>query len=238
MDDLAQRAPESVEAAALRMGEILAAGSINAFENFVAAGLKLAAGDKRKRLSFFTLQDELARRLIERAVAGIGFAESERQTKAFVTALWGRPPLLRSFSAGGSQAPQRRAGIAGPLIRMPDIYRGVQGDAAFALYRAAAAHAQAHLVYGGPRFPVGQLKPLQTALVTLIEDARVEMLAMRALPGLRKHWSSYHVAIPSGVATAPMLLARLRAGLVRCFLRDDDGFVAKGRAMFEARLAH
>ena len=112
MDDLAQRAPESVEAAALRMSEILAAGSIDAFESFVAAGLKLAAGDKLKRLSFFTLQDELARRLVERAVAGIGFAETERQTKAFVTALWGRPPLLRSFPAGGSQAPQRRAGIA------------------------------------------------------------------------------------------------------------------------------
>ncbi|WP_346347431.1 VWA domain-containing protein [Bradyrhizobium sp. dw_411] len=237
MDDLAQRAPESVEAAALRMSEILAAGSIDAFESFIAAGLKLAAGDKRKRLSFFTLQDELARRLVERAVAGIGFAETERQTKAFITALWGRAPLLRSFSAGGSQSPQRRAGIAGPLIRMPDIYRGVQGDAAFALYRAAAAHAQAHLVYGGPRFPVGQLKPLQTALVTLIEDARVEMLAMRALPGLRRHWSPYHVAVPSSVATAPMLLARLSRALFDPAYEDHDGFVAKGRAMFEARLA-
>ena len=237
MDDLAQRAPESVEAAALRMSEILAAGSIDAFESFVAAGLKLAAGDKLKRLSFFTLQDELARRLVERAVAGIGFAETERQTKAFVTALWGRPPLLRSFPAGGSQAPQRRAGIAGPLIRMPDIYRGVQGEAAFALYRAAAAHAQAHLVFGGPRFPVGQLKPLQTALVSLIEDARVETLAMRALPGLRKHWSSYHVAAPSSVATAPMLLARLARALFDAAYEDDNGFIAKGRAMFEARRA-
>ena len=237
MDDLAQRAPESVEAAALRMSEILAAGSIDAFESFVAAGLKLAAGDKRKRLSFFTLQEELARRLVERAVAGIGFAETERQTKAFVTALWGRPPLLRSFPAGGSQAPQRRAGIAGPLIRMPDIYRGVQGEAAFALYRAAAAHAQAHLIYGGPRFPVGQLKPLQTALVTLIEDARVETLAMRALQGLRKHWSPYHVAAPSSVTTAPMLLARLARALFDTSYGDDNGFIAKGRAMFEARLA-
>jgi nitric oxide reductase NorD protein len=237
MDDLAQHAPESVEAAAPQMSEILAAGSIDSFESFVATGLKLAAGDKRKRLSFFTLRDELARRLIERAVAGIGFAETERQTKAFVTALWGRPPLLRSLPAGSSQAPQRRTGIAGPLIRMPDIYRGVQGEAAFALYRAAAAHAQAHLVFGGPRFPVGQLKPLQTALVSLIEDARVETLAMRALPGLRKHWSPYHVAVPSSVATAPMLLARLSRALFDASYEDDNGFIAKGRAMFVARLA-
>ena len=92
---------------------------------------------------------------MERATAGVGFAETERQTKAFVTALWGRPPLLRSFAAGTGQAPQRRAGIAGPIIRMPEIYRGVQGNAAYTLYRAAAAHAQAHLMFGGPRFPVG-----------------------------------------------------------------------------------
>ena len=147
MDELALRAPESVEAAASRMGEILSAGNIQSFESFVAAGLKVAAGDRRKRLAFFTLRDDLARRLIERASAGIGFAETERQTKAFVTALWGRPPLLRSIPGGTVQAPQRRAGIVGPLIRLPEIYRGVQGNAAYTLYRAAAAHAQAHLIY-------------------------------------------------------------------------------------------
>jgi hypothetical protein len=133
MDDLALQAPESVEAAASRMREILAAGNINAFESFVAAGLKLAGSDGRKRLRFFTLQDELAQRLVARATAGIGFAETEHQTKAFVTSLWGRPPLLRSFAGDTGQAPQRRAGIAGPLIRLPEIYRGVQGEAAYTL---------------------------------------------------------------------------------------------------------
>jgi nitric oxide reductase NorD protein len=236
MDELALQAPESVEATAARMGEILSAGNINAFESFVAAGLKLAAGDRRRRLKFFTLQDELARRLIERASAGIGFAETERQTKAFVTSLWGRPPLLRSFSGDTGQTIQRRAGIAGPLIRLPDIYRGIHGEAAYALYKAAAAHAQAHLVLGGPRFGVGTLKPLQISLVTLIEDARIELLAMRQLPGLRKLWSPYHIAVPAGVATAPTLLARLARALFDPHYRDDDSFVAKGRAMFEARL--
>ena len=235
MDELALRAPELVEAAASRMGEILSAGNIQSFESFVAAGLKVAAGDRRKRLAFFTLRDDLARRLIERASAGIGFAETERQTKAFVTALWGRPPLLRSIPGSTVQAPQRRAGIVGPLIRLPEIYRGVQGNAAYTLYRAAAAHAQAHLIYGGARFPVGTLKPLQFALVTLIEDARIELLAMRQLSGLRRLWSPYHVAVPDGVATAPVLLARLARALFDPSYRDDDSFVAKGRWMFEAR---
>jgi nitric oxide reductase NorD protein len=236
MDDLALRAPESVEATASRMSDILSAGNIYSFEGFIAVGLKLAAGDRRRRLAFFTLQDELARRLVERASVGVGFAETERQTKAFVTSLWGRPPLLRSFPGDTGHTPQRRVGIAGPLIRMPEIYRGVQGDAAYSLYRAAAAHAQAHLVFGGPRFPVGALKPLQIALVTLIEDARIESLAMRQLPGLRKQWSPYHIAVPAGVAAAPTLIARLARALFDPSYDDDDSFVAKGRSMFEARL--
>jgi nitric oxide reductase NorD protein len=235
MDELALRAPESVEPAAVRMGEILSSGNIHAFESFVAVGLKMAAGDRRKRLQFFALQDELGRRLVERAAAGVGFTETERQTKAFVTALWGRPPLLRSFKGDTGQAPQRRAGIAGPLIRMPEIYRGVQGEAAYTLYKAAAAHAQAHLVFGGPRFPIGSLKPLQIALVSLIEDARIELSAMHQLPGLRKLWSPYHVAVPAGVAAAPTLLARLARALFDPSYQDDDSFVVKGRAMFEAR---
>jgi nitric oxide reductase NorD protein len=237
MDDLALQASESVEPAASRMGEMLSGGNIHAFESFVAAGLKLAAGDRRKRLRFFTLQDELAKRLLERTPEGIGFAETERQNKAFVTSLWGRTPLLRSFPGDSGQAPQRRAGIAGPLIRLPEIYRGVQGQAAYALYKAATAHAQAHLVLGGPRFQVGTLKSLQVALVTLIEDARIEWLAMRHLPGLRKLWSPYHVAVPAGVTTAPTLLARLARALFDPAYQDDDSFVTKGRSMFQARLA-
>ena len=129
---------------------------------------------------------------------------------------------------------QRRSAIAGPLIRLPEYYRGVATDATPALYRAAAAHAQAHIELGGPRFPIGTLKPLQVALVTLIEDARIETLAMRKLPGLRRLWSPYHVAESAGIATAPALLARLARALFDPGFVDDDGFIAKGRRLFAA----
>jgi hypothetical protein len=234
MEQLAREAPESVEAVASHVGEILSGGGIAAFEQFAAAGLKWAAGDKRRRLSFFSLQEEVARRMVERSGAGPGFAETERRTKAFVTALWGRTPLLRPLLVNSGDAVQRRSAIAGPLIRLPEFYRGVAAAATPALYRAAGAHAQAHLELGGPRFPVGTLKPLQVALVTLIEDARVETLAMQALPGLRRLWSPYHVAEPGGIATAPALLARLARALFDPFHADDDGFVAKGRRLFAA----
>jgi len=233
MDHLARQAAESVELVAARLNEILAPGTIDAFENFVSAGLRASSGNKARRIAFFSLEDELSRRMIARDLGSVSFPEAEVELKTFLTALWGRPPLLRGFSTDNNQMAQRRASIAGPLIRLPEIYRGVQGEAARALFRAAAAHAQAHLVLGqGRLFPVGTLKPLQIALVNLVEDARIEKLAMRQFPGLRRLWSPYHIASPSGVVAAPTLLARLARALFDPAYADDDAFVAKGRAMF------
>jgi nitric oxide reductase NorD protein len=234
MDLLARQAEESVELVAARMGEVLAPGTIDAFENFVTAGLRAASGNKARRIAFFSLEDESARRMIARDLGSVTFPEAEVELKAFLTALWGRPPLLRSFPVDNNQLAQRRASIAGPVIRLPEVYRGVQGDAARELFRAAAAHAQAHLVLGQGLFPVGTLKPLQIALVNLIEDARIETLAIRQLPGLWRLWSPYHIASPSGVVSAPTLLARLARALFDPAYVDDDAFVAKGRAMFAA----
>jgi len=75
---------------------------------------------------------------------------------------------------------------------------------------------------------------MQIALVGLIEDARVEALAMRFFPGLYRLWAPFHVADPSGVITAPTLLARLARALFDPQYVDADGFVEKGRALFAA----
>ena len=200
MEQLARDAPESAEAAALRMGDILSAGSIEAFEHFIATGLKWSSGQARRRLAFFSLQEEMARRMVERFAAGAGFAETERRTKAFITALWGRTPLLRPLPINSGDVAQRRSAIAGPLIRLPEYYRGVPIDATPALYRAAAAHAQAHLELGGPRFPVGTLKPLQVALVTLIEDTFDVSLSTRDIMKMRSIGLARSVLQAKGVA--------------------------------------
>ncbi len=98
-------------------------------------------------------------------------------------------------------------------MTLPAQFAGVAPAAAPALYRASLAHACAHRAFGGPRFPLGTLKPLQVALVTLVEDARVEALAMRRFPGLRRLWRPYHQAAAGGVPTAEGLLAQLARGL-------------------------
>jgi nitric oxide reductase NorD protein len=138
-------------------------------------------------------------------------------------------------AAGSSESAQgRRVSIVDGVIHMPLRCETFAGQSGLALYRAAAAHAAAHLVYSTRRFPVRSLRAVQVALVSLLEDARVEQLAAREMPGLSRLWRPFHVALPSSGASAAPLMARLARALADPDYRDDNPWVAKGRAMFAA----
>lgn len=131
------------------------------------------------------------------------------------------------------------------VVRAFGDARGLHLPAAFPMYGsgsalarnarfAAAAHLAAHLRFGGPRLARGSLRPIQIVLVSLFEDARVERLAARELPGLARMWATLHTATPTDLATFPALCARIsRALLVPVSSYDDPHpIVAKARALF------
>src|SRR5690606_22166898 len=99
-----------------------------------------------------------------------------------------------------------------------------------------AAHLAAHMLFTPYRFEPGTLKPVQIALVSLVEDARVEWLAMQRLPGLRRLWAPFHDVRPDGARTMPAMLARLARALFDFDHPDPEPWVQKGRAMLQARL--
>src|SRR5271157_1507798 len=59
METLARQAPESIGLVAGNITTIVAPGTIDAFENFAASGLRLGSGNKARRVAFFSLEDEL-----------------------------------------------------------------------------------------------------------------------------------------------------------------------------------
>jgi hypothetical protein len=163
----------------------------------------------------------------------VSFTDMERQLKAFVMALWRMAPPLRASSGGPPDQP-RRASFGGGIVRLPESFRGYSREEGARLFRAAIAHIAAHLRFSRAKFPIGGLKPVQMALVSLIEDARVEHLAMRRFPGLQRLWLPFHLAAASGAVTAPALMARLSRALIDPAYADGNGWVTKGRAMFFA----
>ena len=103
------------------------------------------------------------------------------------------------------------------------------------LLRSSVAHAAGHLLYTTPNRPVTGLKPMGVALVSAIEDARVDLLMIQQYPGL-KGWFLPWLQADRDASTPGFsaLIARMSRALIDDDYRDDDYWVNKARAMFRA----
>lgn len=229
--DLAVGAPDAFAVVAMRGEDFLAELDMRAFRRWVMAGIAIPEEKAGARLQHFGLTDAGALQ----AMALMDDADSrleglERPLAATALALWKVRPLIRPISP----AKARRASFNGPLIRMPTAFPGFRGRDADSLFQAAVSHIGAHQVFTRRKLAPAALKPVQIALVSLLEDARVELLAGAQYPGLLRLWRSLHVAEASGPGLAEPLLARLARALIDPAYDDVNPWVAKGRQMFLA----
>jgi nitric oxide reductase NorD protein len=230
---VAEKAPESISLLLDRSDRILTNVDLRSFEAWALGGIRAAENNPERRLKFFALLDPKAVNMLAREAYELQFADTERELKAYVIALWQLLPPIRALSPGTLDAP-RRSTFDNGIIRVPDVFRGYTGRTAKDLFRAALAHILAHFQFSGAKFSISSLKPVQIALVSLIEDARVEQLAIRTLPGLRRLWLTFHTVSPQGAITAPALMARLARALIDPTYEDHNGWVRKGRDLFFA----
>ncbi|VVS97978.1 von Willebrand factor, type A [Roseovarius sp. EC-HK134] len=227
------RSPKAVGAVLDRADLLLDRLGLEGFCAWTETGLMVGELDTDQTLGFFRLETPEAQRLLERYAGEANFPSLEAGLTSFHTALWRHAPVLREAVADASNRRARRTGFSDGIIRMPASFPGFKGQEQ-QLYRAALAHVGAHAAYGGPRFPLGQLKPLQLAVISLIEDARVEALALRDMPGLIRLWLPFHTARFDGLATAPNLFAGLARALIDPASCPTHGWIRKGVAMFDA----
>lgn len=231
-EELSSLAPESAEIVMQQSAAILSRLSVLAFRSWILDGIRRSAGDPEKRIAYFSQTDTHSLIAFERSAEDIMFTDVEKSLRAFLMGLWKLRPAIRTATVRpGGRAP-RRSSFDGAFIRIPEIYSGYRGAQARAHYHAVLAHIGAHIIYTRERFPVGSLKPIQIALVGLIEDARVEKLAAQEYPGLRRLWARFHYAQPGAGLTAELLMARLSRALIDPTYTDNDPWVNKGRMMF------
>ncbi len=229
---VAEHAPAAALPLLNRTELILSALAPDALRSWALAGLRLVAGHPERSVAYFSLLDADSLRLFEHEAGNVVLATIERRLRHYFSALWGIRPFIRAADQRTAVKPVRRASFDGFVIRMPDHYPGFSGQQAARVFRAAIAHIGAHMEFTRERFPVRTLKPLQVALISLIEDARVEALAGRRFPGLTRLWRSFHLAEPEGPLLALPLMARLSRALIDLDYEDPDPWVRKGRAMF------
>ena len=168
------------------------------------------------------------------AGAEYDFEAADKSLRHYLRALWDREFKLHPCEKPLSQI---RPFISELGIHLPRQYRSHQGQFVKDLYRAAAAHAAAHQAYSLTTFERKKLKPLQLAIIGLLEDARVELLAIKAMPGLRKLWLGFFDARriqdtgSEGIGVDSLLL-RLAHVLLDPSREDDNPWVMKGRRLF------
>ncbi len=121
-----------------------------------------------------------------------------------------------------------RAVLTGKRLLLPP---GIESER---LRRATVAHAVAHLRHSVPGRPVHTLKPLGVAVVSAIEDARVEHLLCRDFPGVRGWFADSLAPVPdpSDLGFAA-LIARMDRLLMRPAWQDDNHWVNKARRLFD-----
>lgn len=230
---LVEEGRESANVVIGRLEQLLSHARADDFAEWVAGGLRAAGGRAARRRTYFALDDALSAQLLARGVTD-DFARLEKRLGGTMLALWNRKPRFRKLAIANMPPVPRRTSLAAGLIGLPPAFPGFETERADAVYLAASAHAGAHLVHSTIRFPVGRLKPLQLALIGLIEDTRVETLALQAMPGLRRLWLPFHTARPSVQATAAGLMTRLSRALLDPDYNDDDAWIAKAKALFTA----
>ena len=164
-----------------------------------------------------------------------GFDNAAKRLHPYLRALWGRELRLHPYDR---PLQQQRPYLSELGIHLPPSWHAGQGGQAFTLYRAAATHAAAHLAYSHHRFERRSLKPVQIVLVSLLEDARVEQLAIDAFPGLRRLWLQCFPPLAGRDDSFAALALRLSRSLLDPGYEDGNPWIARAKRLYAASQAH
>jgi nitric oxide reductase NorD protein len=215
-----------------RLPVLLEGLTISGLTRWIQVGLRTHSHDTEAQKKYFSLDSRDAIAMLKLGGEGILFSHVNRRLQLYLRALWGHEWILHPKAKKDLAIHHHRPFIDGETIYLPDAYGGKKIGPGAELYRAAAAHAAAHLTFTRVRFEVGNYKPIKIVVVSVLEDARVEALAIREFPGLRNIWKAWHIATPELGGMFVDLVARLSRALIDPDYIDDHPWVERGRRMW------
>jgi nitric oxide reductase NorD protein len=189
-----------------------------------------------EQLRYFGLQSKEALAMLQQERKGTLLVDVQRRINLYLRALWGRDFFMRPTAGDFESREGLCPFIEDYFIHLPDALDAVAGSSgtveATELYRAAAAHAAAHLVYTRQALSAESLNAWQMALIGVVEDARVEALALARFPGLRPLWAGLHTATADQAHSAGDWLNRLARALLDPAYADEHAWIAQARALW------
>jgi nitric oxide reductase NorD protein len=171
---------------------LLAQLSLNGMKNWVEYGIKVYPGNPDRQRDYFLLQSADSRAILQRERHGTLFSDHERRLDLYLRGLWQSESAMLPYSLAFDELRKPTPYLDGNGIHLPDAYDDMpNGVCGIDRYRALLAHLMAHQRWTTPLM-ADNFSPFQRVSIETFEDARVEWLAMREYPGLRKLWCALH----------------------------------------------
>ncbi|ANJ67052.1 VWA domain-containing protein [Halothiobacillus diazotrophicus] len=248
LDHVAAKAPRALRPLLDHIEELLGSLTLGGLRRWITWGIQAHRNDFAAQDAYFSLSTPESRAVLQRERRGVLFVDVQRRLVMYLRALWGRDFFLRPTSGDFETRTGYRPFIDELFINLPDAYddykvEGHEPVDGLSLYRAAAAHAAAHQIYSRIDPKAKDTGPLERVLVGLIEDARVERLAMADFPGLVPLWLNFHrltlAALPDEdrLGSSPRMSAlfdRIALALCDDAYLDDHPLVQAARHGFAA----
>jgi len=175
--------------------DVLTLGGLRRWSNW---GAEAHRTNYEELTRYFSLESAESQAILQNERKGTLFVDIHRRIGMYLRALWGRDFLMRPTAGDFESREGARPYIADFFLHLPDAYDDWNGVPGVDLYRAAAAHAAAHVVATTEALKGDELSALQQAAIGLIEDARVEALAIQRFPRLRDLWRRFHAPTSDG----------------------------------------
>jgi len=237
LDVLVAQAPRAVRPMLSKLEVLLDRLTLGGLRRWALWGVEAHRNDFEAQTAYFSLASPESVGVMQKERRGTLFVDVQRRLHMYLRALWGRDFYLRPTSGDFEQREGTKPYIAAFVIHLPDAFDDLElptGPVAGAdLYRAAATHAAVHLEHGDEGLSPEGLSSLQMAAIGLVEDARVERLAIAQFPGLAPLWQRLHHGTPERSGTTGDYMTRLARALADPSYEDPHPLVATARHLFE-----
>ncbi|MDI3259616.1 MAG: nitric oxide reductase activation protein NorD [Sinobacteraceae bacterium] len=241
------QAPRGLRPMLENLDRLLTQLTLGGLRRWVQWGAQAYKTDFDGQAAYFSLQSADALAVLQQERKGTLFVDIQRRLNIYLRAMWGRDFFLRPTAGDYEDREGLKPYIERYVIHLADAYDDYkpfgpdtppqQCVSALEIYRAAANHCAAHLVFTPKPLSMQQLQPVQMALIEAIEDARVETLAIREFPNMREAWLALHPVVDyeAEPATVGELLDRLARALLEEQPADPYPWVAQAVAAFRAQ---
>jgi hypothetical protein len=236
---LSARAPRGLRPLLQNLEPLFHQLTLGGLRRWALWGAQAHARDFENLARYFSLDTADSLAVLQKERRGTLFVDTQRRLNLYLRALWGRDFFLRPVSGDYETREEVKPHIDVPVIFLPDAFDDHAAVSGMALYRAAATHAAAHIVFTRQALSAEALNPVQMFLIGLMEDARIEYLAIERFPGLKPLWLALHEAATDNDQREPALvwLERLaRALLKREAAGETDTLILATLSDFEAAL--